>query len=108
MRSIDASAVKHNSAAGGRGMKLCPMLRLATQRSAERCGSAETIREACAVRTGSMRVAFAFALMTALIAGAGRADDYPSRPIRLIVPYAAGGAADSVARIIAKRVPESV
>jgi tripartite-type tricarboxylate transporter receptor subunit TctC len=33
-----------------------------------------------------------------------RAADYPSRSIHLIVPYAAGGAADSIARVIAKRV----
>jgi hypothetical protein len=46
----------------------------------------------------------ALALAFALAAGIARADDYPSRPIRLIVPYAAGGGADSVARIIAKRV----
>jgi tripartite-type tricarboxylate transporter receptor subunit TctC len=32
------------------------------------------------------------------------AEDYPSRPIHLIVPYAAGGAADSVARVLAKRI----
>ena len=37
-----------------------------------------------------------------------RADDYPSHPIRLIVPYAAGGGADSVARILAKRVGDSI
>jgi tripartite-type tricarboxylate transporter receptor subunit TctC len=49
-----------------------------------------------------------FALATALAAGTTRADDYPSRPIRLIVPYAAGGGADSVARIVAKRVSETI
>jgi tripartite-type tricarboxylate transporter receptor subunit TctC len=43
-----------------------------------------------------------------LAAGIARADEYPSRPIRLIVPYAAGGGADSVARIIAKRVGETI
>lgn len=36
------------------------------------------------------------------------AQDYPSRPIRLIVPYAAGGGADTVARIVAKRVGETI
>ncbi len=37
-----------------------------------------------------------------------RADDYPSHPIKLIVPYAPGGGADAVARIVAKRVSETV
>jgi putative tricarboxylic transport membrane protein len=64
--------------------------------------------EACAVRTSSRRVALAFALIIAAAAGGARADEYPSHPIRLIVPYAAGGAADSVARIVAKHVGEAV
>src|SRR6201996_1194129 len=38
--------------------------------------------------------------------GTARADDYPTHPIRLIVPFAAGGAADAVARIIGKRLGE--
>jgi tripartite-type tricarboxylate transporter receptor subunit TctC len=50
----------------------------------------------------------AFGLAATLTAGAAPADDYPSRPIRLIVPYAAGGGADSVARIVAKRVGETI
>jgi tripartite-type tricarboxylate transporter receptor subunit TctC len=33
-----------------------------------------------------------------------RADDYPSHPIRLIVPYAAGGSADTTARVIARQI----
>ena len=60
------------------------------------------------MRTGSRRVALAFALITAAAAGVARADEYPSHPIRLIVPYAAGGAADSVARIVAKHVGEAL
>jgi tripartite-type tricarboxylate transporter receptor subunit TctC len=50
----------------------------------------------------------AFGLTVTLAAGTAPADDYPSRPIRLIVPYAAGGGADSVARIVAKRVGETI
>jgi tripartite-type tricarboxylate transporter receptor subunit TctC len=41
---------------------------------------------------------------TALFANAAQADDYPSHPIRLIVPYAAGGSADATARVIAKQI----
>jgi tripartite-type tricarboxylate transporter receptor subunit TctC len=37
-----------------------------------------------------------------------QAADYPSRPIHLIVPYAAGGAADSIARILAKRMAKAL
>ncbi|MPZ31482.1 MAG: tripartite tricarboxylate transporter substrate binding protein [Rhodospirillales bacterium] len=36
------------------------------------------------------------------------AADYPSRPIRLIVPYAPGGGADAVARILARHVGDSM
>jgi tripartite-type tricarboxylate transporter receptor subunit TctC len=60
------------------------------------------------VQTNSRCLALAFALAAAPAAGTTHADDYPSRPIRPIVPYAAGGGADSVARIVAKRVSESM
>ena len=33
---------------------------------------------------------------------------FPSRPIKLVVPYAPGGGADGVARIVAKRVSEQI
>jgi tripartite-type tricarboxylate transporter receptor subunit TctC len=57
------------------------------------------------MRIHSRLLALAVALASA---GAARADDYPSHPIRLVVPYAAGGGADSVARVIAKRVGETI
>src|ERR1700687_692469 len=43
-----------------------------------------------------------------LAAASARADDYPSHPIKLIVPYAPGGGADAVARIVGKRVSETI
>jgi len=45
----------------------------------------------------------AFAAL-ALLSGPVRADDWPSRFVRLIVPFAAGGAADVVTRIVAAQM----
>ena len=42
------------------------------------------------------------ALAALAIAGAAQAQDYPSRPITLVVPFTAGGIADSGGRVIAK------
>jgi tripartite-type tricarboxylate transporter receptor subunit TctC len=54
------------------------------------------------------RAALLLALATPVLATPAVADDYPSRSIRLVVPYAPGGGADSVARIVARRVSESI
>jgi tripartite-type tricarboxylate transporter receptor subunit TctC len=54
------------------------------------------------------RVALALALAGFCCASSSRADDYPSRPIRLIVPYAPGGGADTVARLVARRVSDTI
>lgn len=39
---------------------------------------------------------------------AAQAQDYPTRPVRLIVPFAAGGSADVFGRFIAQRLQESL
>lgn len=47
-------------------------------------------------------------LLALLAAGQGFAQDWPVKPIRMVVPYAAGGLPDTMARLVAQRVAESV
>jgi tripartite-type tricarboxylate transporter receptor subunit TctC len=51
-------------------------------------------------------VAFASALSTLSIAPAALAQAYPSKPIRIVVPYLPGGFSDVVARVVAKLMQE--
>jgi tripartite-type tricarboxylate transporter receptor subunit TctC len=44
----------------------------------------------------------------ALVAGPSFAQDYPSRPVRFVVPYVAGGNADIWARTLAQKLTESL
>jgi tripartite-type tricarboxylate transporter receptor subunit TctC len=56
-----------------------------------------------------MRIIFLFVLFALQsLTGPALAADYPARPIRLIVPYAPGGGADGVARIVAKKMSENI
>jgi tripartite-type tricarboxylate transporter receptor subunit TctC len=49
---------------------------------------------------------FCLALPIALTTGAALAQNYPNRPIKLIVPYPPGGGVDTAARIIAQPLSE--
>src|SRR5688572_1220663 len=42
------------------------------------------------------------------LSSAAGAQDYPSRPIRMIVPQSAGGSTDLIARLIAQKVGETL
>jgi len=46
--------------------------------------------------------AFNLIAMTAVLAGPLAADDFPSRPVTMIVPYPAGGPTDAIGRVIAQ------
>jgi len=58
--------------------------------------------------TQSLFCAFGAALLTAsgLAIGADAASDYPSRPVRLIVPNAPGSSVDTLSRIMGNKLPE--
>ena len=44
----------------------------------------------------------------ALVAGAATAQEFPSKPLRIVVPYAAGGATDVTSRTIAPKMGEKL
>lgn len=46
--------------------------------------------------------------MSLLGAGAAQAQNYPNKPLRLVVPYPPGGSADALARTIGKRLHEAM
>src|SRR5262249_60662356 len=52
-------------------------------------------------------LALAAALLATPIAGPVSAQDYPTRPVRIIVPFGAGGPADVTARQICNILQES-
>ena len=47
-------------------------------------------------------------LLGLLFAGSALAQAYPSRPVKIIVPYAPGGSTDIIGRIVAQRLSESL
>src|SRR3954468_20489873 len=58
------------------------------------------------------RLWLALSLVVATLAvatfGAAQAQNYPNRPVRLLIPFAAGGAVDTIGRVIGQKRTEQV
>jgi tripartite-type tricarboxylate transporter receptor subunit TctC len=53
-------------------------------------------------------LAGAVVVLSAVLPGVGHADDYPTKPLRFIVPYPPGGPLDTMARMLAEKVRGSL
>ena len=56
----------------------------------------------------NLPVKLAAALAALLAVSAAHAQDYPKRPITMIVPFAAGGTSDVIARVVAEEMTKSL
>ncbi|MEW6449484.1 MAG: tripartite tricarboxylate transporter substrate-binding protein [Pseudomonadota bacterium] len=60
------------------------------------------------MKLSRFRASLAFACALAVLPGIASAQNYPNRPITLIVPFAAGGATDSIARILSEPLSQDL
>ena len=68
-----------------------------------------TNRNTFKTRRATLSVMAATALVALGATGAAQAQsDYPNKPVRLVVPYAPGGATDVIGRVLAKQLSEAL
>jgi tripartite-type tricarboxylate transporter receptor subunit TctC len=53
-------------------------------------------------------IGLATGLAVALVGASAYAQDYPNHPVRVVVPFAAGGPADVYARFLAQRLQDAM
>jgi tripartite-type tricarboxylate transporter receptor subunit TctC len=58
------------------------------------------------IRSVAIKAAVVLALVALLVPGMASADNYPERPVRIIVPIGPGGSFDFVGRLLANRLTE--
>ena len=54
------------------------------------------------------KVTLVLAALAGVVATAAQAQGYPTRPITMIVPFAAGGPTDVIARIVGEHMPRTL
>jgi len=59
-------------------------------------------------RTSLKRVLFGALMLLAAASTAGHAQTYPSKPVTIVVPFAAGGPTDSMARAVSERLRQAL
>src|SRR5687767_15616648 len=59
-------------------------------------------------RTRFSLVCLCLAAFTLSLNGCGKPSEYPSRPLTMVVPWAAGGGTDAIARVIASLVEKEL
>ena len=66
------------------------------------------VRPAGVIARAAIAVVTGVAVSAAAFIGPAAAQSYPTRPVTIVVPYAAGGATDILGRLIAKRLQEKL